>query len=182
VGVVLNLAIWFAIHTMFRMTRHVGGFGLRFEAPVPASLDVWSIILMLGAAIAIFRHKIGMIPTLAATCAAGGALYAVGLVTLPPLSASALGNDSVAPVEPRGEPPIGLGGRLRGLEATSLVEETTRSRPGRSTEIVQVSARLPTLAEPIKVSGHLLSRPSRRRERQASPPGATDRPWPGWSG
>ncbi len=82
---VLNLPIWFAIHTVFRATRHVGGFGFSFDAPVPASLDVWSVILALGAAIAIFRFKVGMIPTLAASCAAGVLFYSPGLVTLAPL-------------------------------------------------------------------------------------------------
>ena len=67
------------------MTRHIGGLGLSFDAPAPASLDVWSLILALGAAIAIFRFKAGMIPTLAASCAAGIALYAVGLVAVTPL-------------------------------------------------------------------------------------------------
>ena len=81
VGVILNLAIWFAIHALFRATRHISGFGLSFDAPVPASLNVWSLVLALGAAIAIFRFKIGMIPTLAASCAAGVVLYALGLVT-----------------------------------------------------------------------------------------------------
>jgi rhodanese-related sulfurtransferase len=80
VGVVLNLALWFAVHTVFRATRHVGGFGLSFDAPVPASLDVWSLVLALGAAIAIFRFKVGMIPALAGSCAAGAALHAFGLV------------------------------------------------------------------------------------------------------
>jgi chromate transporter len=82
VGVVLNLAIWFAIHTVFRVTRHVGGFGLNFDAPVLYSLDVWSFVLALGAAIAIFRFKVGMIPTLAGSCAAGASLHALGLVSL----------------------------------------------------------------------------------------------------
>ena len=80
VGVVLNLAIWFAIHTVFHATRHIGGLGLSFDAPILVSLDVWSLILALGAAIAIFRFKVGMIPTLAASCAAGVAFYALGLV------------------------------------------------------------------------------------------------------
>jgi chromate transporter len=85
VGVVLNLAIWFAIHTVFRATRHIGGFGLSFDAPVLTSLDVWSLILALGAAIAIFRFKVGMIPTLVGSCAAGAALHALGLVAQTPL-------------------------------------------------------------------------------------------------
>ena len=61
VGVVLNLAIWFAVHAMFRVTAPVRGFGFSFDAPVLASLDVWSFALALGAAVAIFtcshRHR-----------------------------------------------------------------------------------------------------------------------------
>jgi chromate transporter len=85
VGVVLNLAIWFAVHTVFRATRHISGAGFSFDAPIPASLDVWSLALALSAAIAIFRFKIGMIPILAASCGAGAALHALGFVTAPPL-------------------------------------------------------------------------------------------------
>ena len=80
----MNLAIWFAIHTVFRVTRHVGRFGLSFDGPVLASLDAWSLILALGAAIAIFRFKFGMIPTLVGTCAVGVVLYVIGLVTVTP--------------------------------------------------------------------------------------------------
>ena len=35
VGVMLNLAIWFAIHTVFRETMPVRAFPLSFDAPVP---------------------------------------------------------------------------------------------------------------------------------------------------
>jgi chromate transporter len=85
VGVILNLAVWFAIHTVFRLTRHLSEFGISVDVPVLASLDIWSLILALGAAIAIFRFKAGMIPTLAASCAAGVALHALGLVAATPL-------------------------------------------------------------------------------------------------
>jgi chromate transporter len=78
VGVVLNLAIWFAIHTVFRNTVPVRGFGLSFEAPILSSVDVWSLALAVAAAAAIFRFKVGMIPTLAACCLAGVALYLAG--------------------------------------------------------------------------------------------------------
>ena len=54
-----------------RHAPHQDGFGLSFDAPVPASLNVWSLVLALGAAIAIFRFKVGMIPTFAASCVAG---------------------------------------------------------------------------------------------------------------
>src|SRR5205807_2412130 len=85
VGVILNLAVWVAIHTMFRATRHFDGFGLSVDVPLPASLDIWSLVLALCAAIAIFRFKAGMVPTLAASCAAGVALHALGLVAATPL-------------------------------------------------------------------------------------------------
>src|SRR5437762_4425835 len=71
VGVILNLAIWFAIHTVFHDVWPVRGFGFGFEAPVLASVNVWALVLSIAAAIAIFRFKLGMIPTLAGCCAAG---------------------------------------------------------------------------------------------------------------
>src|SRR5262245_30267515 len=80
VGVILNLALWFAIHSVFRQTTPVRAFPLSFDAPVPASVDVWALVLSVAAALAIFRFKVGMIPTLAASCAAGIALYLAGLI------------------------------------------------------------------------------------------------------
>src|SRR5207247_6278656 len=80
VGVVLNLAIWFAIHTIFREVWPVRGFGLAFEAPVLASVNAWALALSVAAAVAIFRFKLGMMPTLAGCCAAGIALYLVGAI------------------------------------------------------------------------------------------------------
>ena len=80
VGVVLNLAIWFAIHSIFRQTVPVRAFPLSFDAPVLTSVDGWALALALAAAIAIFRFKVGMIPTLAACCLAGIVLYLVGAV------------------------------------------------------------------------------------------------------
>jgi len=79
VGVVLNLAVWFAVHCMFRVTFPLRGFGLTFDMPVLASLEVWSLLLAVGAVVAIFRFKIGMIPTLALAGVAGVALHAAGL-------------------------------------------------------------------------------------------------------
>src|SRR6266516_5100121 len=80
VGVVLNLAIWFAIHTIFREVWPVRGFGLAFEAPVLASVNAWALALSVAAAVAIFRFKLGMMPTLAGCCVAGIALYLVGAI------------------------------------------------------------------------------------------------------
>ena len=40
VGVILNLSIWFALHTLFRQTSPVRSFGLSFDMPVLSSVDV----------------------------------------------------------------------------------------------------------------------------------------------
>jgi chromate transporter len=78
VGVILNLAIWFAIHTVFRETVPIHAFPLSFDAPNLLAVDVWALVLSVAAAVAIFRFKVGMIPTLAACCIAGIVLYLVG--------------------------------------------------------------------------------------------------------
>jgi chromate transporter len=80
VGVVLNLGIWFAIHTVFRATVPVRAFPLSFDAPNLLSVDVWALVLSVAAAVAIFRFKVGMIQTLAACCVAGIALYLAGAI------------------------------------------------------------------------------------------------------
>ena len=80
VGVVLNLAIWFAIHTVFRQTIPVHQYFLNFDAPRISSVDPWALVLSLAAALAIFRFKAGMIPTLAGCCAVGVVLYLAGFI------------------------------------------------------------------------------------------------------
>ena len=80
-GVILNLAIWFAIHTIFRATIPVRGYGLSFDAPVLASADIWALALAIAAVLAIFRFKFGMMWTLAGACAAGIVLFGVGVLS-----------------------------------------------------------------------------------------------------
>ena len=80
VGVILNLAIWFALHTWFHEGFPVRSLGLSFDAPVPTSLDPWALALSVAAITAIFRFKAGMIPTLLACAAAGVVLHFAGAV------------------------------------------------------------------------------------------------------
>ena len=80
VGVVLNLAIWFAIHTVFRETIPVHQLGLNFDAPKLSSVDPWALALSVAAGVAIFRFKIGMIPTLLGSCVAGILLFVIGVL------------------------------------------------------------------------------------------------------
>ena len=78
VGVILNLAVWFALHVLFAELVPVGWLGSSFELPVLRSVDVPSLVLSLAAAVAIFRFKLGMIPVLLASSLAG-IIYAVVL-------------------------------------------------------------------------------------------------------
>jgi chromate transporter len=79
VGVVLNLAVWFALHAIFRQVAPVRGYGFSFDAPVFTSVDPWALALSVAAIIAIFRFKVGMITTLVACSAVGIVLHLLGI-------------------------------------------------------------------------------------------------------
>lgn len=80
VGVVMNLAIWFAIHTVFHQVQPVRAFGIGFDAPVLSSADPWALALSIAAMVAIFRFKVGMLQALAACSAVGVALHLSGVL------------------------------------------------------------------------------------------------------
>lgn len=71
VGVVMNLAIWFALHVVFREVQTFEVFGVGPDLPVLASIDWRAALLSAAAMIAMLRFKVGMIPTLAACAVAG---------------------------------------------------------------------------------------------------------------
>ncbi|WP_414474374.1 chromate transporter [Microvirga sp. M2] len=81
VGVILNLAIWFAIHTIITQVHPVAWGPVQFDAPVFQSVNIWAFLLSVVAVIAMFRFKVGMVPTLAATSAAGIVLYLLGAIS-----------------------------------------------------------------------------------------------------
>jgi chromate transporter len=80
VGVVLNLAIWFALHTLFRSVAPLALGPLRFDVPVASSLDPWALLLSAGAMVAIFKFHSGVIVTLGSTSALGVMFYVAGLI------------------------------------------------------------------------------------------------------
>jgi chromate transporter len=75
VGVILNLAVWFALHTIFGEVRETSAFGLRLWLPVWQTVQLPSLVLAAGAALAMFRFKVGMMPTLAASALLGCAYF-----------------------------------------------------------------------------------------------------------
>jgi chromate transporter len=74
VGIILNLAIWFALHVLFHEVVEVGAFGMSLDVPLLRTVNVASLALTVAAVLAVFRFKVGMIPTLAA-CALAGMLW-----------------------------------------------------------------------------------------------------------
>jgi chromate transporter len=77
VGVVANLAMWFALHVLFRQTAPVRGLGMSFDAPLFGSIDPWALALAVVAGIALFRFKLGVMRTLAICSAVSVVLYLV---------------------------------------------------------------------------------------------------------
>ena len=78
VGVILNLAAWFALHVLFARLVRVHFLGTSVDLPVPRSIDLPSLVLAVAAAVAIFRFKVGMIPILLA-CSLAGVLFVLVL-------------------------------------------------------------------------------------------------------
>ena len=79
VGVIANLAIYFAIHTLFREVSDVTWGPVRLQLPVPGSLKPLSLAVALFAAFLIFRARWSVLRTLGA-CALVGLV--AGLVEL----------------------------------------------------------------------------------------------------
>ena len=90
-GVILNLAVRFAIHTAFSETEPLNIGPLNFEASVLSSLDRWTAVLAATSPFAVFRFGVGVIPTLAAASAAGMLLCAAGALAAPDRAAAAGG-------------------------------------------------------------------------------------------
>ena len=80
VGVIANLGVYFAIHTLFSETRQVEWGALSLELPEPASLRLLSVAIAVVAAVLIFRFKWSVLRVLG-VCAVLG--LAAGLVGLP---------------------------------------------------------------------------------------------------
>ena len=75
VGVILNLALWFALHTLFHQVDERHAWGLVLQVPHWATLDLAALVLAVAAMLALFRFKLGMIPTLLACSLAGIAFH-----------------------------------------------------------------------------------------------------------
>ena len=71
VGVILNLALWFSAHFLFRSVGELALGPLRIDMPTWSSIDPWAALLSAAALIAVFRLKLGVLPVIGGAAAAG---------------------------------------------------------------------------------------------------------------
>ncbi len=77
VGVILNLALWFALHVLFAALEVQRHYGLRVWVPELRSFDFGAAAIALAAFVALRRFKLGLLPTLGAGLALGALWYAL---------------------------------------------------------------------------------------------------------
>jgi chromate transporter len=78
VGVIANLALWFALRVLFAEVRQVPFLpGLSLDLPVAASLDPWALALALLAGVCLFWLRLGVVRTLGLAALAGLAMRLV---------------------------------------------------------------------------------------------------------
>lgn len=71
VGVILNLSVWFAVHTVFHEVSDVRIGPLHVLSPTWASIDLAAAVLAAAAMVAMFRFKLSLPKTLAASALLG---------------------------------------------------------------------------------------------------------------
>jgi chromate transporter len=79
VGVILNLAVWFAVHTLFERVQPVRSGPLHFDAPVFASINPAAAEAARTSMELIRKRRINSMLVLAASAAAGVVLGLVGI-------------------------------------------------------------------------------------------------------
>jgi chromate transporter len=79
VGVILNLALWLALHALFGQVDTVHRFGLILNLPVWSSLNWAAAAITFAAIVAVFAFRLGVFAVLAGACIAGLAAYALHL-------------------------------------------------------------------------------------------------------
>jgi chromate transporter len=79
VGVILNLAVWFALHVLFHQVAEFSWGPLRWFAVSPASIDIAAVVLAAIAAALVFVRHVGLIATVGIMAALGIAVrFALG--------------------------------------------------------------------------------------------------------
>jgi chromate transporter len=75
VGVIMNLAVWFSIHTLFAQVRETDYGPIHLGVPVWSSLDPAALIISVAAMVAMLHYKVGLFATLGASGIAGTLIF-----------------------------------------------------------------------------------------------------------
>jgi chromate transporter len=78
VGVIANLALWFALNVLFTEQTRVTGYGIDMAVPVPGSVNVPMLLLSAVAFTLVFVARLGILPVLGISAALGMAWTVVG--------------------------------------------------------------------------------------------------------
>lgn len=76
VGVIANLALWFAVHALFAEHYRIVGFGVDMSFPELGSVNVSMLVLTIVAFVCAFKLRMGILPLLG-ICATLGVLWAL---------------------------------------------------------------------------------------------------------
>ena len=79
VGVILNLALWFALHALFAGVAQRPFLTGTIDVPIWSTVNLAALALTLGAIVAVFRFKAGTLPVLAVCAAIGVVLRHSGM-------------------------------------------------------------------------------------------------------
>jgi len=71
VGVIANLALWFALHVLFAVVDEVAIGPVQLQVPEWTTFDWRAALIAAVAAALIFRLKMGIVPTLAVAATLG---------------------------------------------------------------------------------------------------------------
>ena len=77
VGVVLNLAVWFSLHTLFGKVTTKHFYGLHLQFPDFSTVDIAACAIAILACLLTFYWKKGMVVTLGVSAAVGAVLFLV---------------------------------------------------------------------------------------------------------
>lgn len=75
VGVILNLSLWFSLHTIFAEVNETRIAGIRLYVPDLTTVDIIAAAIATGAIVAIFKLRWSLLRTLAISATIGATLY-----------------------------------------------------------------------------------------------------------
>ncbi len=75
VGVILNLAIWFAMHVLFDRLYNFHNWGMSLQIPDFTTINFPATVIAIGSIVAILRYNVGMITVLFSSAIVGTAYH-----------------------------------------------------------------------------------------------------------